>query len=95
MVSLIIERIELAKLSLNYRWMPDTGGANVPALNELLSEFGILLGDSVLDGYFAMGDHSMYYASGTSLIRFPQGNGSILIERDLHDQGLEVSLFPS
>lgn len=73
--------------------MPDTGGANVPALNELLSEFGIVLGDSVLEGYFAMGDHSMYYASGTSLIRFPQGNGSILIERDLHDQGLEVSFF--
>lgn len=90
---LIIEYTEVAKLSSNYRWMPDTGGANVPALNELLSEFGIVLGDSVLEGYFAMGDHSMYYASGTSLIRFPQGNGSILIERDLHDQGLEVCFF--
>lgn len=72
------------------RWMPDTGGANIPALNELLSEFGIALGDKVSEGYFSMGDHGMYYASGTSLIRFPQSNQSIIIERDLHNQGLEV-----
>lgn len=73
-----------------FRWMPDTGGANVPALNEFLFEFGIAFGDRVSEGYYLMGDHSMYYASGTSLIRFPQVNGSILIERELHDQGLEV-----
>lgn len=71
--------------------MPDTGGANIPALNEILNEFGIALGDSVLEGYFMMGDQHMYFASGTSIIRFPQINGSIVVERDLHDQGLEVS----
>lgn len=71
--------------------MPDTGGSNVPALNELLREFGIALGESVLEGYFDLGSHGMYYASGTSLIRFPQTDGAIIIERDLHDQGLEVS----
>lgn len=73
------------------RWMPETGGSNIPALNELLREFGIALGESVLEGYFDMGSHGMYYASGSSLIRFPQVDGAILIERDLHDQGLEVS----
>lgn len=71
--------------------MPDTGGSNIPALNEFLQEFGIALRDKVLEGYFLMGEHSMYYASGTSLLRFPQGNGSIIIERDLHDQGQEVN----
>lgn len=35
-------------------------------------------------------DHRMYYASGANLIQFPQGNDSILIERELHDQGREV-----
>lgn len=65
------------------------------ALNELLREFGIALGESVLEGYFDMGAHGMYYASGTSIIRFPQINGAIIIERDLHDQGLEVSHEPS
>lgn len=73
------------------RWMPDTGGANVPALNDLLAPFGIAFGDRVSEGYFSMGDHSMYYASGTSILRFPKTNESILIERDLHNQGVEVS----
>lgn len=35
-------------------------------------------------------DHRMYYASGTSLIQFPQTNNSIIIERELHDQGKEI-----
>jgi hypothetical protein len=70
--------------------MPDTGGANIPALNELLSEFNILLSDKVAEGYFSMGDHGMYYASGTTLLKFPHGNNSVIIERDLHDQGVEI-----
>lgn len=70
--------------------MPDTGGANIPALNELLGDFGIALGDDVLEGYFSMGDHGMYYASGTSLVRFPNTTQAIIIERDLHNQGIEV-----
>lgn len=70
--------------------MPDTGGSNIPALNELLGEFGIALGDDVLEGYYSMGDHGMYYASGTSIIRFPTTNQSMIIERELHNQGIEV-----
>lgn len=73
--------------------MPDTGGSNIPALNDLLEDFGIALGDAVSEGYFTMGDHSMYYASGSSIIRFPNTNGSIIIERELHDQGLEVLTY--
>lgn len=73
------------------QWLQfDSGGANIPALNELLSEFNIALGDTVYEGYFSMGDQGMYYASGSSLINFPQDNNSILIERDLHDQGKEI-----
>lgn len=73
------------------QWLQfDSGGANIPALNELLGEFNIALGDTVYEGYFSMGDQGMYYASGSSLINFPQDNNSILIERDLHDQGKEI-----
>lgn len=76
-------------------WVPDTGGSNVPALNELLSVFGIELGDKVLEGYFNMGDHlDMYYASGTSIVKFPKTNQTILIERDLVDQGSEILKHP-
>lgn len=36
-------------------WTPATGGSNVPALNDLLKEYGIALGDQILAGEFQMG----------------------------------------
>ncbi|XP_037032853.1 membrane-bound transcription factor site-1 protease-like isoform X3 [Bradysia coprophila] len=86
----VMRKIKFYDENTRQWWMPETGGSNVPALNELLREFGIALGESVLEGYFDMGSHGMYYASGTSLIRFPKIDGAIIIERDLHDQGLEL-----
>nr|CAD7458320.1 unnamed protein product [Timema tahoe] len=65
-------------------WMPDTGGANIPALNDLLSSWGIALGDRVFEGDFMFGDHDMYYASGTSIARFPKDG--IVISHILKDQ---------
>lgn len=53
--------------------MPDTGGANVPALNDLLSSWGISLGDRVFEGDFMLGDHDMYYASGTNTVASQAG----------------------
>lgn len=90
----VIRKIKFYDENTRQWWMPDTGGANIPALNELLNDFGIAFGDEVCEGYFSMGDHGMYYASGSSLVRFPQNSlYSIVIERDLHDQGIEVSSF--
>uniref|UniRef100_U5ERS8 Membrane-bound transcription factor site-1 protease n=1 Tax=Corethrella appendiculata TaxID=1370023 RepID=U5ERS8_9DIPT len=86
----VMRKIKFYDENTRQWWMPDTGGANIPALNELLRDFDIAFGDRVSDGYFKMGDHSMYYASGTSLVRFPSGNNTILIERDLFDQGLDI-----
>lgn len=31
-------------------WTPATGGANVPALNDLLAPYGLALGDAVVHG---------------------------------------------
>ncbi|KAM1508421.1 hypothetical protein ACFX10_017735 [Malus domestica] len=54
-------------------WTPVTGGANVPALNDLLAPFGIAFGDKILNGDFSInGEHSRY-ASGTNIVRFPRG----------------------
>lgn len=37
------------------RWMPDTGGANVPALNELLSVWNMaVLSDGLYEGDFTL-----------------------------------------
>ncbi|XP_048828805.1 membrane-bound transcription factor site-1 protease isoform X1 [Brienomyrus brachyistius] len=69
-------------------WMPDTGGANVPALNDLISIWGMAFSDGLYEGDFTMADHEMYYASGCSIARFPEDG--IVIAKTLKDQGLEV-----
>ncbi|XP_034483222.1 membrane-bound transcription factor site-1 protease [Drosophila innubila] len=71
-------------------WIPDTGGANIPALNDLLGQFGITFGDFVGEGYFKLGDHAMYYASGTTLITFPNNTDDVVIGTNLNDQGVSV-----
>ena len=67
-------------------WTPVTGGANLPALNSILEPFGIGLGDRVYEGEFAIGDHSAYYASGTSIVKYPKSSQNYLVYRDLIDQ---------
>ena len=61
------------------------GGANVPALNDLLSPWGIALSDEVLEGEFSLADHKVHFASGSSIARFPEDG--FLITRDLNNQG--------
>lgn len=67
------------------------GGANIPAINDLLSVWGIEFGDRVFEGEFKLSDHEMYYASGTSISRFP--DDGILIARSLKDQGVTVIIY--
>ncbi|CAL5443045.1 unnamed protein product [Camellia sinensis] len=54
-------------------WTPVTGGANVPALNDLLSPFGIAFGDKILNGDFSIDGGQSRYASGTNIVKFPRG----------------------
>ncbi|GLU09869.1 hypothetical protein SLE2022_267070 [Rubroshorea leprosula] len=54
-------------------WTPVTGGANVPALNDLLAPFGIAFGDKILNGDFSINGEQSRYASGTDIVRFPRG----------------------
>ncbi len=42
-------------------WMPDTGGSNIPALNELLAPWGMAFGDNVFEGEFKLLDHKCKY----------------------------------
>lgn len=37
--------------------MPDTGGANVPALNDLLTVWGMAFSDGLYEGDFTLADH--------------------------------------
>eukprot|EP00249_Psilotum_nudum_P017734 c26465_g1_i3 orf=1577-4720(+) len=54
-------------------WTPVTGGANIPALNELLHPFGIAFSDMILNGPYSVGGERGFYASGTAIAKFPAG----------------------
>ncbi|OQR74736.1 membrane-bound transcription factor site-1 protease-like [Tropilaelaps mercedesae] len=69
-------------------WLPDTGGSNIPALNDLLVQWNITLGDGVFEGGYKLGKHDMYYASGTQIKAFPKE--MLTITRTLNDQGAEI-----
>ncbi|KAK9888441.1 hypothetical protein WA026_000689 [Henosepilachna vigintioctopunctata] len=84
----IMKKVKFYDENTRQWWMPDTGGSNVPALNDLLAAWGISLGDRVFEGEFKIKNHEMYYASGTSISKFPK-NGLILAKK-LNDQGLQM-----
>ncbi|XP_030372452.1 membrane-bound transcription factor site-1 protease [Scaptodrosophila lebanonensis] len=86
----VMKKIKFFDENTRQWWIPDTGGSNIPALNDLLNPFGISFGDFVGEGHFKLGDHSMYYASGASISRFPKNPEDILIGTNLNDQGLSI-----
>ena len=81
----VMRKIKFYDENTRQWWMPDTGGANVPALNDLLQPWGISLSGEVLEGEFSLADRQVQYASGTSIARFPDDGH--LIARDLSNQG--------
>ena len=54
-------------------WSAETGGSNVPALNDLLSFTGIAFSHHVVKGKVSVHNEVIYYASGTTIARFPAG----------------------
>lgn len=84
----VMKKVKFYDENTRQWWMPDTGGSNVPALNDLLASWGVQLGDRVFEGHFKLNDHDMYYASGTSIKKFP--DDGILLSASLLDQGAQV-----
>lgn len=84
----VMKKVKFYDENTRQWWMPDTGGANIPALNDLIMSFGMAFSDEVYEGDFMMGDHDMYYASGTSIAKFP--TDGVLLTENLKDQGYEV-----
>ena len=52
-------------------WMPDTGGANVPALNDLISVWGMAFSDGLYEGDFTLADHDSETDSDFVTALFP------------------------
>lgn len=84
----VMKKVKFYDENTRQWWMPDTGGANIPAINDLLSPLSMAFSDGVYEGDFTLGDHDMYYASGTSLAKFPKDG--VIITKKLKDQGNEV-----
>ncbi|XP_003382470.1 PREDICTED: membrane-bound transcription factor site-1 protease-like [Amphimedon queenslandica] len=91
----VMQKLKFYDENTRQWWMPDTGGANIPALNNLLSTWGIALSDQVMEGDFELTDstsllsYTVTYGSGTTIASFPINN-SYLYFADLKDQKIEV-----
>jgi len=69
-------------------WTPATGGANVPALNDLFAGWRIQFGDRIFDGEITLGENQATFASGMGLATFPRGG--LLVGASLADQTEEI-----
>ncbi|GIL57416.1 hypothetical protein Vafri_12651 [Volvox africanus] len=54
-------------------WDPATGGANVPALNELLEPYGLALGDAVIHGTVSLAGMRLVISFGSDIAKVPKG----------------------
>ncbi|CAF1122635.1 unnamed protein product [Adineta ricciae] len=88
----VMKRVQFYDENTRQWWLPETGGANLPALNKMMKPLGIALGDTVLEGNYELGEHMIYYASGTHIVRFPADG--YLIYRPLNDQGETIIQMP-
>lgn len=67
----VMEKIQFYDENTRLWWIPETGGANIPAVNDLLYvNWGVAFGDQVRSGQFTLHQHApVTFASGTTLIR--------------------------
>ena len=84
----VMKKIKFYDENTRQWWMPETGGANVPALNRLLAAWDMSLSNNVLEGDFSLGSRMVSFSSGTSLASWP--SEAHIISRDLNDQGVFV-----
>ena len=82
----VMQKIKFYDENTRQWWMPDTGGANIPALNRLLSPWGMSLSNEVLEGEFSLATRTVSYLSGAGIAEWPSGGQ--LIAREFSDQGV-------
>ena len=84
----IMQKVQFFNENTHALWKPETGGSNIPAINNLLKSWNISFGDLVFEGDFQLGSHEMYYASGNSITNFP--TDGIIIKRNINNQGKDI-----
>lgn len=53
----VMRKIKFYDENTRQWWMPDTGGVNVPAINNLLSQWNMAFSDQVYEGEFTIGEN--------------------------------------
>lgn len=68
----VMQKVKFYDENTRQWWVPNTGGANIPALNNLLFEnWKIAFSDKVMRGQFVLGQHTpIHYSSGTTIARY-------------------------
>lgn len=87
----VMKKIKFYDENTRQWWMPDTGGANIPALNLLLASWGMSLSNEVLEGEFTLATRTVSYLSGAGIADWPEEGE--LIARELSDQGMICLTF--
>merc|ERR1711988_1071818 len=76
-------------------WSAVTGGANIPALNELLAPYGIAFGDRVFDGVWTNLNHTrVHFLSGVSIARFPAKGWLLSVPHGLKERNVVARKVP-
>eukprot|EP01129_Flabellula_baltica_P013902 TRINITY_DN6554_c0_g1_i1.p1 TRINITY_DN6554_c0_g1~~TRINITY_DN6554_c0_g1_i1.p1 ORF type:complete len:945 (+),score=173.31 TRINITY_DN6554_c0_g1_i1:1-2835(+) len=83
----LLDKLKIMDENTQQMWIPITGGANIPAVNELLETYGIAFGDRVYDGAFTL-SKTGYFASGNAIMSFPKDG--ILVPFELLDQSNDM-----
>eukprot|EP00049_Salpingoeca_infusionum_P014579 m.275764 g.275764 ORF g.275764 m.275764 type:complete len:1005 (-) comp15698_c0_seq7:2011-5025(-) len=68
-----LDAVEFFDDNTQNQWYPETGGSNIPALNQLLEPWGMSFGSHVVDGRFTYKGDTIDYLSGSTIVAFPAG----------------------
>jgi len=66
-----LEKIKFFDDNTHYEWHAATGGANVPALNDLMRSFGVQFGGDITEGSTSIDGDGVSISSGTYISRAP------------------------
>ena len=51
----VMKKIKFYDENTRQWWLPDTGGANIPALNDLMKSWGVKFSNQIFEGAFKIG----------------------------------------
>ncbi|EDV29792.1 uncharacterized protein TRIADDRAFT_19704, partial [Trichoplax adhaerens] len=85
----VMKKIKFFDENTKQWWTPNTGGANVPALNFLLSKWNIALSDRVYDGSLFVRNKKISFNSGSSISKFPRDG--LILSASLLNQGSVIT----